>query len=147
MYDEEDSPLGDYFDSYWEDGAEDWMVESLAEQYRDVGYLDSDLFRSYPNELHEALRDVVGWDGIEVTFEKTGEKFYIAWFDNQMKSADSIVRDDNGNVIPLSERFNPKNNDIRFSRDVETEAESDARQIETIKKYIEKRFEKSTAAG
>lgn len=114
MYDEENSPLGDYFDSYWESGAEDWMIESLAEQYRDVGYLDSDLFRHYPNELHEALRDVVGYDGVEVTFESTGEKFYIAWFDTQMKSADPITYDDNVNVIPLSERFNPENEDIRY---------------------------------
>ena len=115
MYDEENSPLGDYFDSYWEDGAEDWMVESLAEQYRDVGYLDSDLFRNYPNELHEALRDVVGWDGVEVTFETTGDKFYVAWFDNQMKSTDPVTYDDDGNIIPLSNRFDHGRNDIRNS--------------------------------
>ncbi len=114
MYDEEDSPLGDYFDSYWEDGAKDWMVRNLAEQYREVGYLDSDLFRYYPNELHEALRDVVGYDGVEVTFGN-GDKFYVAWFDNQMKSADAITYDNNGNVIPLSQRFNAENNDIRYS--------------------------------
>ena len=33
----------------------------------------------------------------------------------QLKSADPVTYDDNGNVIPLSERFNPENNDIRFS--------------------------------
>lgn len=115
MYDEENSPLGDYFDSYWEDGAQDWMIENLAEQYQDVGYLDSDLFRNYPNELHEALRDVVGYDGVEVTFENTGEKFYVAWFNNQMKSVDTVTYDDNGDVIPLSQRFNPDNEDIRYS--------------------------------
>ena len=115
IYDAEESPLGDYFDAYWEVGAKDWMIRELAEQYRDVGYLDSDLFRNYPNELHEALRDVVGWDGVEVTFERTGEKFYVAWFDNQMKSTEPITYDDNGNVIPLSERFNSDNNDIRYS--------------------------------
>lgn len=120
MYDDEESPLGDYFDSYWESGAQEWMVKELAEQYRDVGYLDSDLFRNYPNELHEALRDVVGWDGAEVTFERTGDKFYVAWFDNQMKSSDPVTYDDNGNVIPLSERFNAKNNDIRRSLSSDT---------------------------
>lgn len=115
MYDEENSPLGDYFDSYWEDGAQDWMIESLAEQYRDVGYLDSDLFRNYPNELHEALRDVTGYDGVEVTFESTGDKFYVAWFDNQMKSVDPVTYDDDGDVIPLSQRFNADEEDIRYS--------------------------------
>lgn len=122
IYDEENSPLGDYFDSYWEDGAQDWMIEDLAEQYRDVGYLDSDLFRNYPNELHEALRDVTGYDGVEVTFESTGEKFYVAWFDNQMKSVDPVTYDDNGEVIPLSQRFNADNNDIRYSLSEQGEA-------------------------
>ncbi len=89
IYDSEESPLGDYFDSYWEVGAEDWMIRELAEQYREVGYLDSDLFRHYPNELHEALRDVVGYDGVEVSFD-SGEKFYVAWFDNQMKLTSNL---------------------------------------------------------
>jgi hypothetical protein len=34
---------------------------------------------------------------------------------DQLKSADPVTYDDNGNVIPLSERFNPKNSDIRYS--------------------------------
>jgi hypothetical protein len=33
----------------------------------------------------------------------------------QVKSADPVTYDDNGNVIPLSERFNSNNNDIRYS--------------------------------
>ena len=114
IYDPEESPLGDYYDSYWEDGPEDWMVEDLAMQYTDLGYLDSDLFRDYPNELHEAVRDVTGHDGIVVNLQN-GERFYIAWFDNQMKAADPATYDDNGNLIPLSERFNTETNDIRHS--------------------------------
>lgn len=39
----------------------------------------------------------------------------IAVFDpNNIKSADPITRDDAGNVIPLSQRFNAESNDIRF---------------------------------
>lgn len=34
---------------------------------------------------------------------------------NQVKSADPVTYDDSGNVIPLSQRFNPNNNDIRYS--------------------------------
>ena len=34
---------------------------------------------------------------------------------SQIKSADPVTYDDAGNVIPLSERFNPENSDIRFS--------------------------------
>ncbi len=114
IYDPEESPLGDYYDSYWEDGVEEWMIEDLAMQYTELGFLDSDLFRHYPNELHEAVRDVSGRDGIVVNL-RNGEKFYIAWFDNQMKTVDPITYDDNGNVIPLSERFNTESKDIRYS--------------------------------
>ena len=40
---------------------------------------------------------------------------------NMLKSSDPVTYDDNGNVIPLSERFNSKSNDIRFSdRDIES---------------------------
>ena len=35
--------------------------------------------------------------------------------ENQVKSADPVTYDDNGNVIPLSERFNDSKNDIRYS--------------------------------
>lgn len=39
------------------------------------------------------------------------------YFDsNRLKSADPVTYDDDGNVIPLSERFNEQNEDIRFSR-------------------------------
>ena len=115
MYDAEESPLGDFYDTYWEGGAKEWMVKDLAKQYATIGLLDGDLFRSYPNELHEAIRDVLGYDGVEVSFDNTDAKFYVAWFDNQMKSSDPVVRDDAGNVIPLSERFDHSRNDIRNS--------------------------------
>lgn len=40
-----------------------------------------------------------------------------AFFDPkaQLKSADPVTYDDSGNIIPLSERFNPQNDDIRYS--------------------------------
>ena len=34
---------------------------------------------------------------------------------NMLKSADPVTYDDNGNVIPLSQRFNTKKNDIRYA--------------------------------
>ena len=33
----------------------------------------------------------------------------------QIKSADPVTYDDNGSVIPLTERFNEENEDIRYS--------------------------------
>jgi hypothetical protein len=41
---------------------------------------------------------------------------YVIRKSAQIKSADPVTYDDNGNIIPISERFNPENEDIRFSR-------------------------------
>ena len=49
---------------------------------------------------------------------------YIPATPGQVKSAEPVERDDNGNVIPLSERFNPENNDIR-SREAPTEEQGE----------------------
>lgn len=49
-------------------------------------------------------------DGIE---EKS--TVYVIKDSARIKSADPVTYDDNGNVIPLSERFNENNADIRFS--------------------------------
>ncbi len=52
-----------------------------------------------------------GHDGVVGSF---GQEFVV--FDpSQIKSADPITRDASGNVIPLSQRFNPESSDIRFS--------------------------------
>lgn len=40
---------------------------------------------------------------------------YVFFNSEQVKSADPVTYDDAGNVIPLSERFNDKNEDIRYS--------------------------------
>jgi rRNA maturation protein Rpf1 len=39
----------------------------------------------------------------------------VFYSSNQLKSADPVTYDDAGNVIPLSERFNPRKEDIRYS--------------------------------
>ena len=49
---------------------------------------------------------------------------YIFFNESQVKSADAVVYDDKGNVIPPSERFNRKESDIRYSlaeEDIENE--------------------------
>lgn len=40
---------------------------------------------------------------------------YVFFDSSQLKSADPVTYDDNGDVIPLSERFNPETSDIRYS--------------------------------
>ena len=87
IYDPESSPLGDMFEEYWEVGAKDYMIREAAKNFNSIGLLDSDYlaYRNYPNELHEAIRDMLGYDGVEVRFDNTGDRFYVAWFENQIK--------------------------------------------------------------
>lgn len=87
IHDPESSPLGDIFEEYWEVGAKDYMIREAAKNFTSIGLLDSDYtaFRDYPNELHEALRDVIGYDGVEVRFDNSPDKFYVAWFEDQIK--------------------------------------------------------------
>lgn len=68
---------------------------------------------------HNSLTPITGFDGFvtQWTNGATGKQsnIYLAFDSSQLKSADAVTYDDNGNVIPLSQRFNPKNDDIRYS--------------------------------
>lgn len=45
----------------------------------------------------------------------TPRKDFVAFNSNQIKSADPVTRDESGNVIPLSQRFNPADNRMTYS--------------------------------
>lgn len=62
---------------------------------------------------------------------------YLAFKSEQIKSADPITYDDNGNVIPLSERFNTNEADIRYSRESAT-IEELRKENEKLQKRVEK---------
>ncbi len=59
-----------------------------------------------------------GYDSMSLEYDNgAGNRVtdaFIVLKENQVKSADPVTYDDNGNVIPLSERFNEKQNDIRI---------------------------------
>lgn len=55
-----------------------------------------------------------GYDSVVVQHGRND--YEVVVFDNtRIKSADPVTYDDNGNVIPLSERFNTEKDDIRYS--------------------------------
>lgn len=60
-----------------------------------------------------------GYDGVIIEGIREGTDTqtddYIAFSPEQIKLADPVVYDDAGNVIPLSERFNQEQKDIRYS--------------------------------
>ncbi len=66
-------------------------------------------------EFSSKLRKL-GYDG--VIQSKDGDEAVV--FDSeQIKAADPITYDDNGNIIPVSKRFDSENEDIRYSREPE----------------------------
>ncbi|MBS7276361.1 MAG: hypothetical protein KIG76_07645 [Eubacteriales bacterium] len=82
----------------------------------------------YRKRLREILDDYFltgnsGYDSIELDYD--GHRYidgkrenvhtYIVFDGSQVKSADPITYDDSGNVIPLTERFDSGNRDIRWS--------------------------------
>lgn len=131
IMDPENSILGDFFDDYWESGPKRSMINRLAREYDwTLGTLATDIFRDHPTEYRQAVRDVLGYDGVQVNFP-SGEKHFIAWFPNQIKHA-----------TENSGAFSPNDNRIRYSISEPT----DAQQHPQGARRIRKTAEPSTAA-
>lgn len=69
--------------------------------------------RGYDSVVFKNIRDNGGWNS-EVGYDEVAD-IYVIFDEKSVKSADAVTYDDNGEVIPLSERFNSENNDIRYS--------------------------------
>lgn len=104
-------------------GADTWDKNSVEpEQFlervaSDIEAGTSHAWTSIPDYVTAYLKEL-GHDGIKDTGGKGGGESHTVWIpfsSEQVKSAEPIVYDDAGNVIPLSERFNNSNNDIRYS--------------------------------
>ena len=81
-----------------------------AEPYT-IGYELLDWNRAINNLIRSKGHD--GFHGYEWN-EETGEQYGV-YNPTQIKSADPFTFDNEGNLIPLSERFNGANDDIRYS--------------------------------
>lgn len=57
---------------------------------------------------------ITGYDGVIYENDR-GTHEFVALTSNQFKSADPVTYDDDGNVIPLSQRFDESKDDIRFA--------------------------------
>ena len=71
-------------------------------------------YRSAMAFYKEVLTPSIGVDGLWYA-KIDGSNILLVFNSEQIKSAEPVTYDDNGNVIPLSERFNPENEDIRYS--------------------------------
>lgn len=115
------------------------ITQELAER----GVLSKEEYRRVHMRSTEAAnRELVkilkekGYDGIiyKNYFESNGSTSYIAFDPTQIKSADPVTYDDNGNVIPLSERFNTEEPDIRYSREIDPDeaARAETRALQPV---------------
>jgi hypothetical protein len=73
---------------------------------------------------------ITGYDDLAHAFSMHGEEHYVVRSPNQIKSADPITRDDAGNIIPLSERFKPESDDVRYSPERTRQAAASGAQSE-----------------
>lgn len=96
-------------------------------------YISEDAIEQYSAGEYSAIREAAeeyaaelqrrGYSGLEVWDSELGGTSYVMFAPEQIKSAEPVVYDDNGKVIPLSERFNSKSRDVRYSnRDVDLTA-------------------------
>lgn len=108
-------PLGKHEAEYREWLGGDASSDSASERVttRDVaafakakGYRSVAFFDIYDNGAYGSAADI--------------SDVYAFFHPNEdVKSADPVTYDDNGKVVPLSERFNTEKSDIRFSRELE----------------------------
>ncbi|MBR3019570.1 MAG: hypothetical protein IKH57_21240 [Clostridia bacterium] len=105
------------------DKQEEKLIEEMGQEERE-----------YRRKTRETLNQYFiggnsGYDGIELDYD--GHRYidgkrenvhtYIVFDPSQVKSSAAVTYDDNGNVIPLSERFDQGQKDIRFERRADTE--------------------------
>lgn len=99
------------FDDYFR--AFDGYDTEDPDTFEDVDLIDDILYGIVKNgNFYSNLSKMVqalGYDAI-VAGDET-----VVFEPSQIKSADPVTYDDNGNVIPLSQRFNQENEDIRWS--------------------------------
>lgn len=102
----DDSPFGDFFEEFWDSGVKPWMYSKAAENYegRSLISLENDFFRGESPNFREAIRDVLGYDGVIQKFDG-GRVHVVAWFPAQIKSATGNTGD-----------FSAATGDIRYSR-------------------------------
>lgn len=114
--------IADFDDAYKALGYKD--NQSLDEFAQALGFDDFDsMVEDWENdptnvENNSELVELLMNDGFE-GFVDDGNSGFVLWdFDGieyRIKLADAVTYDDDGKVIPLSERFNPQKEDVRYN--------------------------------
>lgn len=120
------------------DGVTDEEYDALNAEWDDLLAEMKPVEDSYRGRLRDLLNNYflgnnreydsihLGYDGHRwVDGRREDVETYIVFDSNQAKLADPVTYDDNGEVIPLSERFNQSSPDIRYSI-ADTDSEGNA---------------------
>ena len=101
------------YDQYHEYGERTYPVYlNIKNPAYDV-YVDNSITNAGLLKRNELIAQ--GYDGIINT--EDGKPYeYVAFYPEQIKSAEAFTEDDDGDLIPLSERFNVSKRDVRYSR-------------------------------
>ena len=102
----------------------------------------ADSFTEYIEQAeHDGRNGIILYHVRDNNLKPSAENSTVYMFSDpaQAKSADPVTYDDNGNVIPLSERFNPEKEDIRFSLDEVPETAEPAEKKKPKKPVAESR--------
>ena len=135
IMDSEESVLGDYFDEYWERGPQRYMISRLANEYDwTLGTLETDIFRDHPTEFRQAVKDVLGYDGVQVNFT-SGEKHFVAWFPNQIKHA-----------TENSGAYSKSDNRIKFSLKENTDLQRENAKLKEVNAALREQFKTTNFA-
>lgn len=102
-----------------------FVVDANNANFYEIATPDEMRKNGYGNDATTATDSIAWWakehgyDGIIVKNVVEGDGTltddYVAFSSEQLKSADPVTYDDNGNAVPISQRFNEKKVDIRFS--------------------------------
>lgn len=96
---------------------------SYDEEFGFDRFTDDGLHHGYFGTVFsQAITDWAQSNGFDAIFsekpsESGGVREIVLFSNRRVKSADPVTYDDNGNVIPLSERFREDDSDIRYSID------------------------------
>lgn len=114
----------------------DWITPSQLYAKQHISLQDWENGRIIEQEVPI---DDVWWNGDDINEwgYDDGRGYAYKNTPNNRKLLDPVTYDDQGNVIPLSERFNPNNNDIRFSVTPTYDISSDNSLTEDAKKEMQ----------
>lgn len=153
-----DKQFVEYFESWYEEQDQDQYVREnmesdmwdkngidaydFAERLRDdIKNGTAHAWTSIPDSVTDYLK-FLGYDGIKDTGGKFWADPHIVWIpftSEQIKSAEPVVYADGGNIIPLSERFDATNRDIRFSREfISAQMTEQEKYLQKVNRQLEK---------